>query len=60
MVAIPSLLTLLALATTVYSTALSTLLTANERLCFYADVDKAGEKIGVRSLSRPPSVIVTI
>ncbi|KAG5640760.1 hypothetical protein DXG03_007296 [Asterophora parasitica] len=26
--------------------ALTTLLAANERLCFYADVDKAGEKIG--------------
>ncbi|KAG6808232.1 hypothetical protein H0H92_004948 [Tricholoma furcatifolium] len=26
--------------------ALTTLLGANERLCFYADVDKAGEKIG--------------
>jgi hypothetical protein len=60
MVAIPALLTLLGLATTVYSTALSTLLTPNERLCFYADVDKAGEKVGVRSLYRPPSIIVTV
>jgi len=50
MVAITSLLALLGLATTVYSTSLTTLLTPNERLCFYADVDKAGEKIGVRSL----------
>lgn len=50
MVAIPTILTLLGLATTVYSTALTTLLTPNERLCFYADVDKAGEKIGVRTL----------
>jgi protein ERP2 len=50
MVAITTLLTLFGLATTAYSTALSTLLTPNERLCFYADVDKAGEKIGVRSL----------
>lgn len=50
MVAIPTILTLLGLATTAYSTALTTLLTPNERLCFYADVDKAGEKIGVRPL----------
>jgi hypothetical protein len=50
MVAIPTILTLLGLATTGYSTALTTLLTPNERLCFYADVDKAGEKIGVRPL----------
>ncbi|KAI0275508.1 emp24/gp25L/p24 family/GOLD-domain-containing protein [Russula aff. rugulosa BPL654] len=46
MVAIPTIFTLLGLATTVYSTALTTILTPNERLCFYADVDKAGEKIG--------------
>ena len=32
---------------TVKATALTTALAANERLCFYADVDKAGEKIGV-------------
>lgn len=50
MVAIPTILTLLGLATTAYSTALTTILTPNERLCFYADVDKAGEKIGVRPL----------
>ena len=50
MVAIPTILTLLGLATTAYSTALTTVLTPNERLCFYADVDKAGEKIGVRPL----------
>ncbi|KAG6841169.1 hypothetical protein C0991_001297 [Blastosporella zonata] len=31
---------------TAYSAALTTLIGANERLCFYADVDKAGEKIG--------------
>jgi len=30
----------------VKATALTTALAANERLCFYADVDKAGEKIG--------------
>ncbi|KAI3612332.1 endosomal cargo receptor [Moniliophthora roreri] len=29
--------------------ALTTAISANERLCFYADVDKAGEKIGVQS-----------
>ncbi len=50
MLAIPTILTLLALATTAYSTALTTILTPNERLCFYADVDKGGEKIGVRLL----------
>jgi hypothetical protein len=48
MVAIPTILTLLTLATTAYSTALTTILTPNERLCFYVDVDKAGEKMGVR------------
>ncbi|KAK0242693.1 emp24/gp25L/p24 family/GOLD-domain-containing protein [Armillaria nabsnona] len=30
----------------VYGSALTTPIAANERLCFYADVDKAGEKIG--------------
>ncbi len=45
---IPTLLVFLSLVTTAYSTALTTLLSPNERLCFYADVDKAGEKIGVR------------
>ena len=29
------------------ATALTTAIAANERLCFFADVDKAGEKIGV-------------
>jgi len=46
MVAIASFLALLSLATTAFSTSLTTLLTPNERLCFYADADKAGEKIG--------------
>ncbi|KAI9439421.1 emp24/gp25L/p24 family/GOLD-domain-containing protein [Lactarius psammicola] len=41
---IPTLLVFLGLVTTAYSTALTTLLSPNERLCFYADVDKAGEK----------------
>lgn len=31
----------------VEASALTTIIAANERLCFYADVDKAGEKIGV-------------
>ncbi len=35
----------------VYGSALTTPIAANERLCFYADVDKAGEKIGVRGLA---------
>jgi hypothetical protein len=33
----------------VKASALTTAIGANERLCFYADVDKAGEKIGVSS-----------
>lgn len=33
--------------TAVKATALTTAIAANERLCFYADVDKAGEKLGV-------------
>ena len=48
MVVIPTLLLFLGLISTAYSTSLTTLLSPNERLCFYADVDKAGEKIGVR------------
>ena len=43
-------LLLLQLFTSVKATALTTSLAPNERLCFYADVDKAFEKIGVRSL----------
>lgn len=38
---------ILPLASKVYASALTTALAPNERLCFYADVDKAGEKIGV-------------
>ncbi|KXN81052.1 hypothetical protein AN958_06174 [Leucoagaricus sp. SymC.cos] len=34
------------LAVAVHATALTTPIAANEKLCFYADVDKAGEKIG--------------
>ncbi|PCH34725.1 hypothetical protein WOLCODRAFT_139542 [Wolfiporia cocos MD-104 SS10] len=41
-----SLLVALQLACTVRASALTTAIGANERLCFYADVDKAGEKIG--------------
>ena len=47
--------TALVLPALVESTALTTPISPNERLCFYADVDKAGEKIGVRRL--PPRVI---
>jgi hypothetical protein len=36
------------LAIFAYGSALTTPIAPNERLCFYADVDKAGEKIGVR------------
>lgn len=35
------------LPTAVRASALTTAISANERLCFYADADKAGEKIGV-------------
>lgn len=41
------LLAALQLASHVRASALTTSIGANERLCFYADVDKAGEKIGV-------------
>ncbi|KAJ3714654.1 emp24/gp25L/p24 family/GOLD-domain-containing protein [Lentinula guzmanii] len=37
---------LLRLSTPTAGSALTTAIAANERLCFYADVDKAGEKIG--------------
>lgn len=43
-----SLFVFLSLCRTAASTALTTAISANERLCFYVDVDKAGEKIGVR------------
>lgn len=39
---------LFASVTSVWGSALTTAVAPNERLCFYADVDKAGEKIGVR------------
>jgi len=37
---------LLSSATLTWGSALTTAIAPNERLCFYADVDKAGEKIG--------------
>ena len=45
-----SLFCFLQLALRTHAAALTTAIAANERLCFYADVDKAGEKIGVRAL----------
>ena len=39
---------LLPLLHPVKSTALTTAIAANEKLCFYADVDKEFDKIGVR------------
>ena len=33
------------------ATALMTQISANEKLCFYTEVDKAGEKIGVCNMS---------
>lgn len=39
------------LAIYVNGSALTTPIAPNERLCFYADVDKVGEKIGVCSFS---------
>jgi protein ERP2 len=42
-----SLLFLLRLSLLARGSALTTAIAANERLCFYADVDKEGEKIGV-------------
>lgn len=38
----------LSLLTGARASALTTAIAGNERLCFFADVDKAGEKIGVR------------
>lgn len=39
---------LLLFTSSAHATALTTAIGPNERLCFFADVDKAGEKIGVR------------
>ena len=44
---------LLQLIGTAHASALTTAIGANERLCFYADVDKAGEKIGVSLIAMP-------
>lgn len=41
-------LSILNSATWAFASALTTAIAANERSCFYTDVDKAGEKIGVR------------
>ncbi|KAF8888986.1 emp24/gp25L/p24 family/GOLD-domain-containing protein [Infundibulicybe gibba] len=43
---ISCLVAFLFLARTAHASALTTTISANERLCFYADVDKAGEKLG--------------
>ncbi|KAJ7280381.1 emp24/gp25L/p24 family/GOLD-domain-containing protein [Mycena rebaudengoi] len=43
---ISALLFILNLSIRARASALTTAIAANERLCFYADVDKAGEKIG--------------
>jgi len=42
-----ALISVLPLANRAYASALTTAIAPNERLCFYADVDKPGEKIGV-------------
>ena len=41
---------ILNLALSAHASALTTAVAANERSCFYAEVDTAGEKIGVRTL----------
>ncbi len=52
MLSLPRFLSLfclfLSLSISVEAAALTTAIAPNERVCFYADVDKAGEKIGVR------------
>jgi hypothetical protein len=49
------LFTLFSILAHVRASALTTAISPNERLCFFADVDTAGEKIGVRfpPLTRP-------
>ncbi len=49
-----SFLYLLAYTRPANASALTTAIGANERLCFFADVDKAGEKIGVRVYNSTP------
>ena len=46
-----TLLSFLSILNGVHASALTTAIAPNERLCFYADVDKAGEKIGVTCLT---------
>lgn len=41
----------LSVASSALGSALTTTVAPGEKLCFYADVDKAGEKIGVSPLS---------
>ncbi|KAF9650370.1 hypothetical protein BDM02DRAFT_3185414 [Thelephora ganbajun] len=41
-----ALISILPLVSRAHASALTTAIAPNERLCFYADVDKAGEKIG--------------
>jgi len=49
-----SLVFALYLSLTARAAALTISLAPNERSCFFADVDKAGEKIGVRSTRDSP------
>lgn len=48
-----SVVLFLAAVQRVKATALTTIIAPNERLCFYADVDKAGEKIGASAPAHP-------
>jgi len=48
-----SFITFLSVASYADASALTTTIGANERLCFYADVDTAGEKIGVSPSGYP-------
>ncbi len=43
-----SFLVFLFLSATANASALTTAISPNERLCFYAEVDKPGKRIGVR------------
>lgn len=52
-----ALVSTLWIATSVNASALTTTIAPNEKLCFYADVDKAGEKIGVRPGAMLPYTI---
>ena len=48
-------LSILSLLNRAHASALTTAIAPNERLCFYADVDKAGEKIGVTCPTQLPN-----